>query len=227
MVLCEQRGDSLSFPAFLPLWQSWAWRSRTHHQNILVLLCTRKVRTGNETLKYHSLTGPSNYISELSSLPQNCNAEIESIFSLPGKFHSHEAIEEEEKSTFYFLASIALRRLLNRAHYMLYDREIGLQIDSNNFPSVNQELARQLQDWYQTLSPSLQFPEDGKRADDPHSEYLRQWYLSCRSVIHRPYLEWALSNPTTTCVCSMVAGLLSTLAYSNKGIWSRCRIPSW
>ncbi|KAJ5229940.1 hypothetical protein N7489_010648 [Penicillium chrysogenum] len=137
----------------------------------------------------------SNYISELPSLPQNCNAEIESIFSLPGKFHSHEAIEEEEKSTFYFLASIALRRLLNRAHYMLYDRDIGLQIDSNNFPSVNQELARQLQDWYQTLPPSLQFPEDGKPADDPHSEYLRQWYLSCRSVIYRPYLEWALSNP--------------------------------
>ncbi|CAI7583734.1 unnamed protein product [Penicillium bialowiezense] len=138
----------------------------------------------------------SNYISELPSLPQNCNAEIESIISLPGKFHSHESIEEEEKSTFYLLASIALRRLLNRAHYMLYDRDIGLQINSNHFPSVNQELARQLQDWYQTLPPSLQFPDDGKPADDPHSEYLRQWYLSCRSVIYRPYLEWALANPS-------------------------------
>ncbi|KAJ5418114.1 uncharacterized protein N7487_001664 [Penicillium crustosum] len=137
----------------------------------------------------------SNYISELPSLPQNSNTEIESVFALPGKFHSHEAIEEEEKSNFYFLASIALRRLLNRAHYMLYDRDRGLQIDSNNFYSVNQELARQLHDWYQTLPPSLRFPEDDKPADDPHSEYLRQWYLSCRSVIYRPYLEWALANP--------------------------------
>ncbi|CRL30772.1 Transcription factor, fungi [Penicillium camemberti] len=137
----------------------------------------------------------SNYISELPSLPQNSNTEIESVFALPGKFHSHEAIEEEEKSNFYFLASIALRRLLNRAHYMLYDRDRGLQIDSNNFYSVNQELARQLNDWYQTLPPSLRFPEDDKPADDPHSEYLRQWYLSCRSVIYRPYLEWALANP--------------------------------
>ncbi|KAJ5153549.1 uncharacterized protein N7482_010027 [Penicillium canariense] len=138
----------------------------------------------------------SNYISELPTLPQHCNAEIESILSLPGKFQSHEAIEEEERSTFYFLASIALRRLLNRAHYVLYDHKNGLQIDSNYFPSVNQELACQLQDWYQTLPPSLQFPEDGKSADDPHSEYLRQWYLSCRSVIYRPYLEWALANPS-------------------------------
>ncbi|KAJ5776529.1 Glycoside hydrolase family 2 immunoglobulin-like beta-sandwich [Penicillium nucicola] len=138
----------------------------------------------------------SNYISELPTLPQNCNAEIESIISLPGKFHSHETIEDEEKSTFYFLASIALRRLLNRAHYMLYDRDIGLQIDSNTFSSVNQELARQLQDWYQTLPSSLQFPDDGKPAIDPHSEYLRQWYLSCRSVIYRPFLEWALANPS-------------------------------
>ncbi|KAJ5265084.1 hypothetical protein N7505_007877 [Penicillium chrysogenum] len=137
----------------------------------------------------------SNYISELPSLPQNSNTEIESVFALPGKFHSHKAIEEEEKSNFYFLASIALRRLLNRAHYMLYDRDRGLQIDSNNFYSVNQELARQLHDWYQTLPPSLRFPEDDKPADDPHSEYLRQWYLSCRSVIYRPYLEWALANP--------------------------------
>lgn len=78
----------------------------------------------------------------------------------------------------------------------MYDREIGLQIHSSHFPSVNQELARQLQDWYQTLPPSLQFPEDGKPAEDPYSEYLRQWYLSCRSVIYRPYLEWALANPS-------------------------------
>ncbi|KAF9888815.1 hypothetical protein FE257_008184 [Aspergillus nanangensis] len=138
----------------------------------------------------------SNYISELPSLPQNCNAEIESIMSLPGKFHTHETIEDEEKSTCYLLASIALRRLLNRAHYMMYDRETGLQIHSDHFPSVNQELSRQLQDWYWTLPPNLQFPEDGKPSDDPHSEYLRQWYLSCRSVIYRPYLEWALANPS-------------------------------
>ena len=131
----------------------------------------------------------------MPTLPQNFNAEIESAISLPGKFHSHEAIEEEEKSTLYFLASISLRRLLNRAHYILYDRDIGLQIDSDHFPSVNQELARQLQDWYEALPSSLQFPEDGKTADGPHSEYLRQWYLSCRSVIYRPFLEWALVNP--------------------------------
>lgn len=138
----------------------------------------------------------SNYVSELPSLPQNFNGGIESNISLPGKFHTHQDPEEGEKSTFYLLASIALRRLLNRAHYMMYDREIGLQIHSSHFPSVNQELARQLQDWYQTLPPSLQFPEDGKPAEDPYSEYLRQWYLSCRSVIYRPYLEWALANPS-------------------------------
>ncbi|CAI7614815.1 unnamed protein product [Penicillium manginii] len=138
----------------------------------------------------------SNYISELPSLPQNYNAEKESTISLPGKFRTHEAPEEGEKSTFYLLATIALRRLLNRAHYMMYDREIGLQIYSSYFPSVNQELARQLEDWYQTLPPSLQFAEDGKPADNPYSEYLRQWYLSCRSVIYRPYLEWALANPS-------------------------------
>ncbi|KAJ5975238.1 hypothetical protein N7481_008945 [Penicillium waksmanii] len=138
----------------------------------------------------------SNYISELPSLPQNYNAEKESMISLPGKFRTHEDPEEGEKSTFYLLATIALRRLLNRAHYMMYDRETGLQIYSSHFLSVNQELARQLQDWYQTLPPSLQFEEDGKPAEDPYSEYLRQWYLSCRSVIYRPYLEWALANPS-------------------------------
>lgn len=80
---------------------------------------------------------------------------------------------------------------------MLYDSKIGLSIDSNGFLSVNQELARQLADWYQTLPPNLRFTEDAKPGmNNPLSEFLRQWYLSCRSVIYRPYLEYALMHPS-------------------------------
>ncbi|KAI5460120.1 hypothetical protein BGZ63DRAFT_389548 [Mariannaea sp. PMI_226] len=181
--------------------QTWSYVNSAATRCRFLLSCTfeKPERDDREHLTrifWSCFVLESNYISELPTLPQNCNSEIESTISLPGKFHSHEIIEEEEKSTLYLLASIALRRLLNRVHYMLYDRDIGLQLDSKHFHSVNQELARQLQDWYQTLPPSLQFPEDGTPADDPHSEYLREWYLSCRSVIYRPYLEWALANPS-------------------------------
>ncbi|KAJ5690897.1 hypothetical protein N7462_005289 [Penicillium macrosclerotiorum] len=69
-------------------------------------------------------TSFDNYISELHYPRQYCHADIESIISFPGKSHAHEVVEEERKSTFYLFVSMALRRLLNRAHYMMYDREL-------------------------------------------------------------------------------------------------------
>ncbi|KAL2869004.1 fungal specific transcription factor domain-containing protein [Aspergillus lucknowensis] len=138
----------------------------------------------------------SDYLAELAALPQTGIADIESSVPLPGEYHTHASPATEEQSSLYFLACISMRRLLNRVHDLLYARNNGVASDVAQFPSVVAELDHQLQKWKDLLPPPFQFSVDRDPAQSIEAGFLRQRYLTCKSVIYRPYLTWALSLTT-------------------------------
>jgi len=138
----------------------------------------------------------SDYLAELSSLPLSGIARIESSIPLPGDYHTHATAQEEEQSSLYFLACISMRRLLNRVHQLLYARGTGASLDNARFPYVVAELDHQLDEWRDVLPAAFAFTVgyDCAPTATEHGGFLRQRYLTCRSVIYRPYLMWMLSK---------------------------------
>jgi hypothetical protein len=113
---------------------------------------------------------------------------------LPGAYNTHTTASEEEQSSLYFLACISMRRLLNRTHQLLYARGTGAALDTTRFPLIVAELQHQLDEWREVLPASFSFSIDTAPASNAASGFLRQRYLTCRSVIYRPYLMWLLSG---------------------------------
>lgn len=87
-----------------------------------------------------------------------------------------------------------MRRLLNRVHDLLYARNAGVGFDNQQFPSVVSELGYQLEEWKDLLPFAFQFSADLEPTRTHEGAFLRQRYLTCKSVIYRPYLMWVLSN---------------------------------
>lgn len=140
------------------------------------------------------LTDISDYIAELSAGPVSGISRIESSIPLPGTYNTHTNPTEEEQSSLYFLACISIRRLLNRVHQLLYASGTGAALDTARFPCIVAELQHQLDEWRKFLPPALSFIVDTHPASNAASGFLRQRYLTCRSVIYRPYLMWLLSG---------------------------------
>lgn len=136
----------------------------------------------------------SDYLAELSALPQSGIARIESSIPLPGAYSTHRRPAAEEQSSLYFLACISMRRLLNRVHQLLYARGSGASLDAARFPYVVAELNHQLDEWRDVLPAAFGFTLDTRPTQTEAGGFLRQRYLTCRSVIYRPYLMWMLSG---------------------------------
>ncbi|ETS85922.1 hypothetical protein PFICI_03947 [Pestalotiopsis fici W106-1] len=146
----------------------------------------------------------SDYLAELSALPQSGIAQIESSVSLPGSYITHVDPAQTEHASLYFLACISMRRLLNRVHHLLYARDTGAATDISRFPAIVTELDHQLEEWRDVLPHAFRFdiPQNILDHNDnnngvPLSEcggFLRQRYLTCKSVIYRPYLAWLLAS---------------------------------
>jgi hypothetical protein len=87
-----------------------------------------------------------------------------------------------------------MRRLLNRVHQLLYAQGTGASLDTARFPSIVAELRHQLDDWREVLPPAFAFTLDTKPSATLAAGFLRQRFLTCQSVIYRPYLMWLLSG---------------------------------
>lgn len=136
----------------------------------------------------------SDYLAELSASPVSGIARIESSVPLPGSYNTHVFPTDEEQSSLYFLACISMRRLLNRVHQLLYASGTGASLDTSRFPFIVAELQHQLDEWRNFLPACFAFALDTAPAANPASGFLRQRYLTCRSVVYRPYLMWLLSG---------------------------------
>jgi hypothetical protein len=79
-------------------------------------------------------------------------------------------------------------------HNLLYAKETGASLSDTRFPSIISELDHQLEKWRELLPPVFQFSVDTRVMESQHAGFLRQRYLTCRSVIYRPYLTWLLAN---------------------------------
>ncbi|KAH8812903.1 hypothetical protein F5884DRAFT_318279 [Xylogone sp. PMI_703] len=179
--------------------QAWAYINAAATKCRLLLSYTPSVETMDDQecltrIFWACYILESDYLAELSALPQSGIANIESSIPLPGQYNSHSNVQEEEQSSLYFLACISMRRLLNRVHHVLYARETGVSLDNARFPSVVQELDHQLEEWRQFLPLAFSFSVDSERTATEHGGFLRQRYLTCRSVIYRPYLTRALAS---------------------------------
>lgn len=170
------------------------------------MLYSRKVgMTASQVGRLPTDIDRSDYLAELSALPTSGIARIESSIPLPGAFITHADPHETEHASLYFLACISMRRLLNRVHQLLYARDSGAAADISRFPAIVTELDHQLDEWRDVLPHAFRFSPDTQTvtmgtspklpsAQTEFGGFLRQRYLTCRSVIYRPYLAWLLAN---------------------------------
>ncbi|KAF2169423.1 hypothetical protein M409DRAFT_65092 [Zasmidium cellare ATCC 36951] len=142
----------------------------------------------------------SDYLAELSACPPSGISRVESLVSLPQTYNTHASQDEEEQASLYFLACISMRRLLNRVHQLLYAHDTGAAQDMSRFPYVVAELNHQLDEWRDVLPGYFSFTVDLAPAANERAAFLRQRYLTCRSVIYRPYLMWLLGPTPSSAV---------------------------
>lgn len=161
-------------------------------------------------LYWNALLYESDLLAEMD-LPHSGIVHFEELIDLPGDFEEDEDEDEDgdneilsdseyavgDSSVFrdelwYFLAEIALRRLLNRVSHMIYQKDNSRTLASLG-PIVS-ELDFQLSQWYENLPQPVQFPLARVPAPSPVQTVLRLRYFACRTIIYRPYILAVLEN---------------------------------
>ncbi|PVH94841.1 C6 zinc finger domain-containing protein [Periconia macrospinosa] len=185
--------------------EAWNVLSSASMKLQLLLSAPGRVSPAEEELSkrvyWNAIMIESDLLAELD-LPHSGIAAYEDTFTLPTGFEdmgTSEAVGRDE--LWYFLAEIALRRLLNRVSSMLYQRTSNLT-KSPSLASVAQldplvlELDFQLNQWYAGLPPAMQFPLDRVPLQNPVQTVLRLRYFACRTIIYRPYVLLVLQDET-------------------------------
>ncbi|KAM0099070.1 hypothetical protein ACP6JE_006404 [Aspergillus fumigatus] len=157
---------------------------------------------------WNALLYESDLLAELD-LPHSGIVHFEEVVDLPGGFEEEEDEEDDEadnedrqsslvegsvgrEELWYFLAEIALRRLLNRVSHMIYQKDNSLTLGSLG-PIVS-ELDFQLSQWYESLPQPVQFPLNHTPISNPVQTVLRLRYYACRTIIYRPYILAVFEN---------------------------------
>jgi hypothetical protein len=74
-----------------------------------------------------------------------------------------------------------MRRLLNRGHHLLFDKDAGAVLDHARLPGIVDELNDQLSQWKEHLPPAFQFSIDTEPVHSQHGAFLRQRFLVCKA----------------------------------------------
>jgi hypothetical protein len=136
----------------------------------------------------------SDLLAELE-LPHSGIVQFEDVIGLPTQF---EDVGEERAGVDdlrYFLAEIALRRLLNRVSSLIYSKSSPITSTAALDPVVA-DLDTQLTDWYNNLPPAVQFDYGRAPLASPVQTVLRLRYFACRTIIYRPYVLAVLIKET-------------------------------
>ena len=169
---------------------------------------------------WNALLFESDLLAELD-LPHSGIVNFEELVDLPGGFEEEDEEDwnEEERDKkdqggtrkyqsssrlvdshladrrdelWYFLAEIALRRLLNRVSHIIYQKDSTHTLSSLG-PIVS-ELDFQLSQWYDSLPQPVQFPLTQPPLSNPVQTVLRLRYNACRTIIYRPYILAVFEN---------------------------------
>lgn len=138
----------------------------------------------------------SDVLAELD-LPPSGISRLEDSMPLPSGLSTDpiagDLCEDDPLMWMYYLAQIALRKLLNRAHTALYKQHVGRTIaETNRSLNIARELDFQLEQWRKTLPVPLRWDESDPPSTDINAARLRAKYFGARYIIHRPFVYQAV-----------------------------------
>ncbi|KAJ6261155.1 hypothetical protein Dda_3821 [Drechslerella dactyloides] len=148
----------------------------------------------SERVFWNALLFESDLLAELD-LPHSGIIPFEESIGLPCGFE----MEDEDSPAgvrddlWYFLAEIALRRLLNRVSHLIYS-DVNRERSISTLGPIVGELDYQLTQWYESLPLALQFPHHRVQLNNPIQTVLRLRYFACRTIIFRPYIHAVLKD---------------------------------
>lgn len=156
-----------------------------------------QLRELSERIYWNTLLIESDLLAELD-LPHTGIVTFEESMRLPRSFPYDPTIREPPGSDdiWYFLAEIALRRLLNRVSHLIYSQQKHYNSSIASLEPVVTELDYQLSQWYASLPPSIRFPRERVPAGNHIQTVLRLRYFACRTIIFRPYIQAVLQDPS-------------------------------
>lgn len=154
-----------------------------------------QVRELSERIYWNIVMIESDLLAELD-LPHSGIVQLEESIRLPRSFPYDAAMIGSDDlpgsdDIWYFLAEIAMRRLLNRVSHMIYSQK---QKSIASLEPIVAELEFQLNQWYEGLPPPIRFPRNGDPPEGHVQAVLKLRYFACRTIIFRPYIEAVLGE---------------------------------
>lgn len=154
----------------------------------------------SERIYWNTLMIESDLLAELD-LPHSGIVQYEESMRLPRSF-PYDAVTSAgdgdklpgNDDLWYFLAEIALRRLLNRVSHLIYAHKRSTSLSVASLEPIVAELDYQLAQWYEGLPAPVKFPRDRLPARDQIQTVLRLRYFACRTIIFRPYIQAVLAD---------------------------------
>ncbi|KAH6856535.1 hypothetical protein B0I37DRAFT_389759 [Chaetomium sp. MPI-CAGE-AT-0009] len=191
---CHLLAAAYLFYLVRPL-EAWNLLCTTSTKLQLLLMTPNRVPTDQreliERIYWNSLLFESDLLAELD-LPHSGVVAFEENVGLPCGFEGDEQEAVGRDELWYFLAEIALRRLLNRVSQLIYSKDS--MASTTSLEPVVAELDFQLTQWYESLPVPLQFPFTRTMLADPVQTVLRLRFFACRTIIYRPYILAVLDN---------------------------------
>lgn len=191
---CHLLAAAYLFYLVRPL-EAWNLLCTTSTKLQLLLMTPNRVPSDQreliERIYWNSLLFESDLLAELD-LPHSGVVAFEENVGLPCGFEGDEQEAVGRDELWYFLAEIALRRLLNRVSQLIYSKDS--MASTTSLEPVVAELDFQLTQWYESLPMPLQFPFSRTMLPDPVQTVLRLRFFACRTIIYRPYILAVLDN---------------------------------
>ncbi|KAK3353120.1 hypothetical protein B0T25DRAFT_568347 [Lasiosphaeria hispida] len=191
---CHLLAAAYLFYLVRPL-EAWNLLCTTSTKLQLLLMTPNRVPTDqrelSERIYWNALLFESDLLAELD-LPHSGVVAFEENVGLPCGFEGDEQEAVGRDELWYFLAEIALRRLLNRVSQLIYSKDS--MASTTSLEPVVAELDFQLTQWYENLPLPLQFPFTRAMLPDPVQTVLRLRFFACRTIIYRPYILAVLDN---------------------------------
>lgn len=113
----------------------------------------------------------------------------------------------DHDETIHLFAEIAIRKLVNRVHSLLYDPDTesasSSVVEATNMwqglslqklLTLSSELDRQLEQWYVSIPDGIRPPRGVEVIPKDRGRLLRIRYYGARHIIHRPFLLYALAH---------------------------------
>lgn len=149
----------------------------------------------------------------------------------------------QQRSWFYYLAELALRRIGNRVLNAFYreDHHIWANMNIHSMTRIGEEFIRLLDQWHDSLPAQLSYNQNDLQDIPPEelSFMIRVRVLEIRGWIYRPFLYHAIHNrphesqqsflpPFVTQALEHCTLLIKTnsIRHRHHGIWYTCRVSA-